>query len=50
MMYPEADRPDRYNVVGEQEIDNLELAHKVATILGKPLRYELVGFHATPRP
>jgi dTDP-glucose 4,6-dehydratase len=46
-IYPGADRPDRYNVAGDQEIDNLELARKVAAFLGKPLRYELVDFHAT---
>jgi dTDP-glucose 4,6-dehydratase len=46
-LYPNADRPDRYNVVGEQEIDNLALAQRIADIMGKPLRYELVDFHAT---
>jgi len=45
--YPRADRPDRFNLVGEQEIDNLSLAQKVAGILGKPLRFELVDFHNT---
>jgi dTDP-glucose 4,6-dehydratase len=40
-------RPDRYNVVGDREIDNLTLAQMVADILGKPLRYRLVDFHST---
>ncbi len=35
--YPEADRPDRWNIAGQVEIDNEELAHKVARILGKGL-------------
>lgn len=37
----------RFNVVGEYEINNLELAAKVAVILGKDLRYELVDFHSS---
>lgn len=37
----------RYNVVGEYEINNLELAQKVAAILGKELRYELTDFHSS---
>jgi dTDP-glucose 4,6-dehydratase len=45
------DRPDRFNIVGEVELDNLALAEKVATILEKPLRYRLVDFHSiTTRP
>jgi dTDP-glucose 4,6-dehydratase len=43
--YP-APCPDRYNVVGDVELDNLSLAQTVAEIIGKPLRYELVDFHA----
>lgn len=38
--------PDRYNIVGDIEMDNLELAKLVADILGKELKYELVDFHA----
>ncbi len=37
----------RYNVVGEREIDNLELAQKVAEILKHPLKYKLVDFHSS---
>ncbi len=37
----------RYNIVGEQELTNLELAQKVAGILGKELKYELVDFHSS---
>lgn len=37
----------RYNVVGEREVTNLELAQMVASILGKELRYELVDFHSS---
>lgn len=39
--------PDRYNVVGDIELDNLEVAQKIAHYVGKPLKYELVDFHGT---
>jgi dTDP-glucose 4,6-dehydratase len=35
-------RPDRYNVVGDVELNNLELAQMVADIMGKKLNYRLV--------
>lgn len=38
---------DKYNIVGEQEVDNLQLAQRIAEILGKPLNYELVDFHSS---
>ncbi len=37
--------PDRYNIVGDIEMDNLELAKLVAKMLGKELKYELMDFH-----
>jgi dTDP-glucose 4,6-dehydratase len=37
--------PDRYNVVGEVELDNLQVAKKVAALLDKPLKFELLDFH-----
>lgn len=37
--------PDRYNIVGEVELDNLQVAKEVAKILGKELKYELIDFH-----
>jgi dTDP-glucose 4,6-dehydratase len=40
------DRPDRYNVVGEREVDNLEMAQMIADILGKPLKYEIIDAHS----
>ena len=48
-MYPENDRLERLNIVGEVEIDNLTLAQIIAKILGKELNYEIVGF-ASIRP
>jgi dTDP-D-glucose 4,6-dehydratase len=45
-MYPAADRPDRWNVAGPEPVSNLDLALQVATIIGKPLDYELTDFHS----
>ena len=42
----EIDRPDRYNIVGDKQVDNLELARTIAQLMGKELRYELVDFHS----
>lgn len=44
--YPDIGYPDRWNVVGECEINNLAMARKIADIIGKPLKYELVDFHS----
>jgi len=38
---------DKFNIVGEKEMDNLSLAQFIATTLGKELRYELVDFHSS---
>ena len=45
--YPNSDRPDKYNVVGEKEIDNLEMAKLVAKYWGKELQFEFQDFHTT---
>jgi dTDP-glucose 4,6-dehydratase len=36
---------ERYNIVGEKELNNLELAQLIAEIMGKELKFELVNFH-----
>ncbi len=38
---------EKYNIVGECEVDNLTLAQMIARIVGKPLKYELVDFHSS---
>jgi len=38
--------PDRFNIVGEVELNNLQLGKMVADIMGKELRYKLVDFHS----
>ncbi len=39
------DRPDRYHIAGDQQVDNLELAQMIAGLMGKELKYEIVDFH-----
>ena len=36
------DRPVRFNLPGGEEVDNLQMAQRVAAILGKPLSYRIV--------
>lgn len=38
---------EKYNVVGEREMDNLELAKMISQIQGKELVYKLVDFHSS---
>ena len=37
---------DKYNIVGEREVDNLTLAQMIADMVGKPLNYEMLDFHS----
>lgn len=37
----------KFNIVGKQEINNLELAQIIANSQGKPLNYEMVDFHSS---
>jgi dTDP-glucose 4,6-dehydratase len=38
---------DKYNIVGEREVDNLEVAKTVAKVLGVEGSYQLVDFHSS---
>ena len=38
---------EKYNIVGERELDNLELAQTIASIMNKELIYEMVDFHSS---
>ena len=42
--FPAADL-DRFNIVTNVELNNLDVAKLVARCMGKPLKYELVDFH-----
>jgi len=39
--------PDRYNIVGDIELNNLEMAQTIARLCNKELNYEFVNHHAT---
>lgn len=41
------DTGNKFNIVGEREVDNLELAQMIAHHVGRPLRYEMVDFHSS---
>lgn len=36
---------EKYNIAGQEEISNLDMAMKIAEILNKELKYELINFH-----
>ena len=38
---------EKYNIVGEKEVSNLQMAQMIADILKKPLKYEMVDFHVS---
>lgn len=38
---------DKYNIVGERELDNLQLARLIADVLDKELNYVMVDFHSS---
>jgi len=38
---------EKYNIVGEKELTNLEVAQKIADAMGKELKYEIVDFHSS---
>lgn len=40
-------RPDRYNIVGDIELDNLQVARLIAKHVGKELKYREVDHHST---
>ena len=37
----------KFNLVGPEEIDNLQLAKMIANVVGKPLNYTMVDFHSS---
>jgi len=40
-----ATRPYRFHIVGEREVNNLEMAEMIAASVGRPLEYTLQNFH-----
>lgn len=47
VMYGDSSTPTRFHVVGEREVNNLEMAEMIAKFVGNPLKYELVDFHSS---
>lgn len=45
--YGESDKPEKFNIVGEKELNNLQMAQLIAEFMGKPLKYEVVDFHSS---
>ena len=45
--FPDVDRPERFNIVGEKRISNLDIAKLIADVMGKKLDYELVDAHSS---
>lgn len=41
----ELDEPDRYHIVGQKAVSNLELATTIAALMHKHLHYRMVDFH-----
>ena len=48
-LYPQSNRPERFNIVGGKQISNLDMALLIAKIMGKKLKYEMVDAN-TSRP
>lgn len=46
VQYPHSNLPERLNVVGRTELNNLDLAKMVAQILDKELKYEFIDVHS----
>lgn len=38
---------EKYNIVGEREVDNLEMAQFISAVLERPLLYDMVDFHSS---
>lgn len=43
------DKPDKYHIAGDRQLDNLELAQLIAKLMGKELKYKVTDVH-TYRP
>lgn len=41
----EIDDPDRYHIVGEVRLDNLQLVERIAELMGRPAQIEVQDFH-----
>lgn len=37
---------EKYNITGEKEVSNLEMAKFIAKVLNKPLKYQMIDYHS----
>src|SRR5262249_55474169 len=47
MLLEKGNPGEKYNLVGAEEIDNLELARRIAKEVGKPLVHRMLDFHSS---
>lgn len=47
LFWPESSVPQKFHIVGEKEIDNLQMAKIISETIGKDLKYEFVDFHSS---
>ena len=45
--YSQGKPMEQFNVVGEREVDNVEMALMIANFIQKPIAYEVVDFHSS---
>ena len=45
--YSQGNSMEQFNVVGEREVDNVEMASMIADVIQKPISYEVVDFHSS---
>jgi len=45
--FPKEKKPQRFNIVGEKRISNLDIAIMISKIMNKDLKYELVDAHSS---
>jgi dTDP-glucose 4,6-dehydratase len=38
---------EKYNIAGEKEVSNLDLAKLIAKFVGKELKYDMIDFHSS---
>ena len=46
-LFDKGEPGDKYNIVGEKEVSNLEMAQVIAKVIGKDLNYKMVDFHSS---
>lgn len=45
--YSQGNPMEQFNVVGEREVDNVEMAEMIASFMGMPISWEVVDFHSS---